>query len=529
MIFPDPLPEVPLSSPSSALKPSPAPSGVRRWPWWLKLSAAVALLFILASLVAPLLLPWSRLRRQAVDAGSRRLGRTLAIGDVKVGLFSGVTLRDFSLANAGAGYADQPLFRASEARLSVSLLPLFSGRVVVDQLLFVKPDLLLETDRRGVSNLSGLGSAAPGSQASPARASQASSAQAPQAFPVLVENFEIQDATLTLRDDRRPGQDRVVHHFNLKVLGLGLEHPGTFRVESGLTLTQGDGSPLPVALSGVFTYDPAAGSLRVQRLNLTAPSLAVDASGLLTDVRAPKGKLGLDLKADLAHLPVLIAAFKPTVGKALEGMLAGQAQAHADVTLEGGPGGMADGLRATATFGITDAVLQACSDQLKIARALPYAPVRDLLSRPLTFATVRGALDYAGGKATLTSFEAGSGPGLRGGAMFLQASGWLIPGGAVDLSFVPHLNPAMMKGGPGRLAALADPQGWPTLDWIGLKGADFASARPDVTPVLKKAARAVWSRAKGRLTRTLGARIRQALPKGLPSGVSRGLGRLFGN
>ncbi|HTA16767.1 MAG TPA: AsmA family protein, partial [bacterium] len=136
---------------------SATPSSAPRIPRWLAIVGALLAFLGLATMVAPFFIPWGKVKDEAVAAGSKALGRELAIDKIEVSLFTGVHIRNLRLANAKGGFSDQALFTNADAKVDVNLLSLFTGKLVINSITFVKPQVLSETNARGISNLQGLG------------------------------------------------------------------------------------------------------------------------------------------------------------------------------------------------------------------------------------------------------------------------------------------------------------------------------------------------------------------------------------
>jgi len=294
-----------LETPST-LKPQP-PRGLPRW--ILVLGAMFVGLGLLV-LAAPFFIPWDKVKAKVVEQGTQALGRELSIGSIDLGLLTGVHVKDVRLANAKGAFSAQPLFANADAKVSLSLLSLLTGRVVIDSIRFQKPTLLLETDTGGHSNLESLGGA---SAPAPATASGgAPAAGATGGFPVLVNEFIIEQGDVIVRD-RRKGTETAIHGLDVKLTGISLAAAGASRLEASLTAVV-EGKAIPVKLVSDFKLDPIAGSVDIQSFVLTLPALSARLKGTVKGLQQPQADLGLDVEVALDALDQLLP---PSVQKSL--------------------------------------------------------------------------------------------------------------------------------------------------------------------------------------------------------------------
>lgn len=304
--------------------PDSKPSQLRR----LLLSAlAAAALLLLLALLAPFLVPWNSLKDKAVEAASKSLGRELRVGRVELSLFSGVHLRDLSLANAPAaeGFSAQPLFSNAEARLRLSLLPLLRGRVVVDSITFRAPRILLETNAAGRNNLPGLG-------ASPAQPAAPAAVPAAAAFPLAVRSLRVEGGELVLRDARER-RETAVRGLDLALSGFSLDGSGSSHLQISLK-AELEGKSIPLSLDARFRLDAPAEKLELESLSLQAPALGASLSGGLAGFSRPSADLALHLQSDLARLRELLP---PSALAALPAGFAAQGRLELDAKLKGSP------------------------------------------------------------------------------------------------------------------------------------------------------------------------------------------------
>lgn len=498
-------------------------------------AGALALGLASALWIAPLFIPWDSLRQETAAACSRALGRELEIGRVDVGLFSGVSVSDIRLANAGPGFSPQALFSADEAKLELSLPALIGGKVFVRKIIFVRPKLLIETNAQGISNLAGLGgasaptpsgvkgSARPGAllhpaepgnpegEAAPAPATLPAPNEAGRTFPMVVAEFEIQDGSVLIRD-RRAGTLVSADHLELKLQGLSLAAAGAAQLALATTV-QLRGKGIPLSLDADFRADPAGQRVDISRLDFKVASLSATLTGWIRDAAFPTAQIHGVADMDLAELPELLA--DPALSAQVQGKVGGRLSVKADVELAGrGPAPILDRLEAVGDFQVKDGVIRRTDMQARLADAIPYAAIQQALRGDILFSTAQGDFSYAGSRLSLTRFVLGSGADMRQGREFIEAEGFMRPGG-LDFKIIPHFNPKLGFPGGELVRAFEDAQAWPTLDYIEYRGSSFKTARADFTAGLQKAAakaldahrdqiKALIQRLPGSLNRLLG-------------------------
>lgn len=121
--------------------------------WGLRLAAAAALLLVALPLVLPALVPAAWLKEEVVRQLSAVVKRPVAIGDVRLSAWGGVSVvvKDLEIGNRD-GFSEEPFLSVSEFRLKARLLPLLSQRVAVEELFFQGLAARLERDAAGRAN-----------------------------------------------------------------------------------------------------------------------------------------------------------------------------------------------------------------------------------------------------------------------------------------------------------------------------------------------------------------------------------------
>jgi uncharacterized protein involved in outer membrane biogenesis len=167
-----------------------------RWKKPLMLSAIAVVVLILAAYLVLLSLDFNRFKPQIVQAVKEASGLDMTIhGDIDIGfgLDLRVLIHDIDIRNAAWGSRPE-MVRMRRCELNLALLRLIRGFLEIDQLIFIEPDFLLETNPSGEFNF----------QVAPS-GGVSSSPQTTQSteFPLLpVKEVLVKKGRFTYRDGR---------------------------------------------------------------------------------------------------------------------------------------------------------------------------------------------------------------------------------------------------------------------------------------------------------------------------------------
>jgi uncharacterized protein involved in outer membrane biogenesis len=126
-----------------------------KWKWVLGAACAAIVLPIVAVCVVLLSYNYNSLKPEIERMVEQGTGRKLSLGgdiSLKIGFTPALVVRDVSFQNAPWGSRPE-LARIKRFELKVQLLPLLSHRIEVERLVLIEPEILLETDKSGKSNL----------------------------------------------------------------------------------------------------------------------------------------------------------------------------------------------------------------------------------------------------------------------------------------------------------------------------------------------------------------------------------------
>jgi AsmA protein len=225
------------------------------------------------------------LKPRIIAAVSRATGRDLALTgkiSLKLSLWPTVNVKNVAFANP-PGFSRPQMVTLQAMQLQLGLLPLLAGRIEIDRLLLLHPDILLETATNGQANWRFTPEAQPGA---PGTSPPQAGALPSKKTSVRIDTIDIQDGSLSYRNDATG-----------KVTTLGVS-----------ALEAAASSPdLPIHLDADATYSGTAfhvaadtGSLaRLQdraatsrwplRMTLTVGAAKLTADGSMTDPLRGKG------------------------------------------------------------------------------------------------------------------------------------------------------------------------------------------------------------------------------------------------
>ena len=175
-----------------------------------------------------------RVKALVIPQAEKALGRTVQIGGIDIGLFSGITVKDFTVKETD-GHTD--FISTKEFVLRYDLLPLFQKKIVVSKVRLDAPYVRVSRDKDGLFNfetLAVLAEAEPGKQKSEDIGKPASAALP---LALTVNKVTVDNAQFVVRDALKEIPDTDVK-ADLKVsLDLGrdlasLRYRGDLRFEA---------------------------------------------------------------------------------------------------------------------------------------------------------------------------------------------------------------------------------------------------------------------------------------------------------
>lgn len=256
------------------------------------------------AVAAPFLIDVNDYKPQIVAKAKEATGRDLTIdGKIRLSLLPSpeLTVDGVKFANI-PGSQEPQMAQLRSLRVSVSLLPLLSGRAEVTQVVLVGPRIVLETTADGRANWDIAGADRPAS-AAPAGGAGTPSGDGGGRFAIDVRDLTIEDGTLIVRDGRS-GQTRQFDKINGHASLGSLQGP----LAAELQLTS-RGLPIQVDLR-VAAIGKSGGPVALTVRN-TGGQLRLD--GVVSSI-GPDAKFDGTVKASGDNLATLLSALAALAG-----------------------------------------------------------------------------------------------------------------------------------------------------------------------------------------------------------------------
>ncbi len=185
--------------------------------------------------------------REQVEQELRRvLGDRVRFDSLDARLFwrPGFVVREFSIAD-DSRFAATPVVKARELVLGISLRQLFTGRIVVDSLSFVGPEVQIITDETGLLNLSVLASQRKESGTTPQRRPGRKSERRQNPVRFAIDEIRVDDGRVIYLDRTvKDPAELELHDFEVTLSGLDLARPT--RIRAAASLTEGLGQDMHI-------------------------------------------------------------------------------------------------------------------------------------------------------------------------------------------------------------------------------------------------------------------------------------------
>jgi uncharacterized protein involved in outer membrane biogenesis len=128
---------------------------MRALKWVVGVGAAIVVVVVIVVAVLVLRYDFNSLKPEIAKAAKEATGRELKLaGDIKLelGLSPALVVHDVSFGNADWG-SKSKMASIKRFEVEVALIPLISGNIKIKRLILIEPEILIETDKRGRSNL----------------------------------------------------------------------------------------------------------------------------------------------------------------------------------------------------------------------------------------------------------------------------------------------------------------------------------------------------------------------------------------
>lgn len=224
-------------------------------------TVAVALLAgVLLVVLARVLITPERVKAVVVPLAEQALNRKVTLGEIRVGLFSGIELQALTVDDRAGG---ERLLSADLVRLRFQWLPLLAGRVVIDEVLLERPRIRLGRDAAGTLTIADLLGAAAGGQQRAAGGESGDSA-----ITLLVSELRVSDGQLLFTDLRPdPAAPTRIEVTSVQAQLSGLTFDGRVPLQLRAVL---NGAPL--AIDGAIGLKDKIGKVAIDLQKLDLPA-----------------------------------------------------------------------------------------------------------------------------------------------------------------------------------------------------------------------------------------------------------------
>ena len=281
--------------------------------WSLGILAALIVVCLGAVFYILSTLDFNQFKPEIEKAVLETTGRKLVLaGDVelKLGLSPALVVENVSFANAAWG-SRPDLASIQRLEVQVAFIPLFSGSVQLKRFILLEPDILIETNQDGLSNLAfETGTEKPQPEAEK-KAPEPGSEKSAAMPSIEIDELVLKNARLTYRD----GQTGTSHEVILQLLEASLD-----KADKLVFSAKGTYNQQPFQLEGE-TGDLARAFNPKEhwpiRVEAQAGGATAELNGTVTDLTGGTGiEIAFSVHGDkLTDLNTLASAELPTIGK----------------------------------------------------------------------------------------------------------------------------------------------------------------------------------------------------------------------
>lgn len=293
---------------------------------------SAAVIIIALTVLIKIFVTPERVKGFVIPTVENALNRKITVGDIDIGLFSGISLNDFAIKEA-----DQKgdFVKCREFVLKFKLLPLLSKRVVIDELRLVSPAIRLERGPDDKFNFESIGKK---------EAPEALKEEKPdetEGLPIslTINKIAIHDAKFSLTDSMKKLPDlKSTADINISIKSADkanifsegsidltldeiiLKKPGEKRIKD-----------LPVNLKYAVNYNLGSKDIRLDKADLKIWELLASIKGDIRNLKtSPEVNISVKIpKVKTAEVQNLAALFADMKGLVLSGEIA------ADIKLNG--------------------------------------------------------------------------------------------------------------------------------------------------------------------------------------------------
>jgi uncharacterized protein involved in outer membrane biogenesis len=275
--------------------------------WALIVLGSIIALLIIGSVILTLFLPLDKIKDFAVARLSASLHREVRIKKVSFNIFSGIKLEKLYIGNR-RGFAAKPFVSADAIELRYAFWPLFSRRLLINEVRLVKPEVLVEKSAAGEFNFSDLLKTPKAPHNPTAQPAKETTSKLP--FSLLVSSFALTDGKVSYVDHSSRSSNEI-RNFNLRFSGfeLFMLKPISYSISADLIYQN---HPVPVSVAGKLVVD-------LEKVSLSLPDTTLALAGqkaAITATIANRRNLDVDFSvtSHALSLDPLLAIFSSSTG-----------------------------------------------------------------------------------------------------------------------------------------------------------------------------------------------------------------------
>jgi uncharacterized protein involved in outer membrane biogenesis len=288
---------------------------------WLIVVSIPIILILGAAIALKLYFTPDRLKALAIPRIEEATHRSVTLNDISLSIFPsiGVDVDGFSLSNReGADFSPTPFLSLDRLSVRVNLMPLLSGNVEVTQVILEQPNLLIETNKAGVTNYSDLTQSATGE-------SKGSSSGSGSIAGVLLSNFQIVNGSVDYIDYRQNSAMRVRGLGNTMTMkggldGVAIDGKASVADFSYGTVTVPLISGLRLTLDHRLVYSISQDVVTVEKGEMTVQDMPLKLAGKVSDLSKKVMVLDLTVNSDQLNITDLLSLVPVEYMKKAEGL-----------------------------------------------------------------------------------------------------------------------------------------------------------------------------------------------------------------
>ncbi len=298
--------------------------------------ALIAVVIIAAIAFIKFYITPERVKAFVVPAAESALNRKVDIGEISINIFEGIGIKNFAIKEADN---KSDFLKCDEFVLKFKLLPLFAKQVVIDEMKFVSPEIMVRRDRDGKFNFEDIGKKEITAEVKPVEEGEANGALP---ISLLVDSIVISDARFSLVDLKKDLPDlKITTDINISIKSTGtseISTRGSIALSLDEIVMRGPEERLIKDLKAALDYDIRVNletlDIEIEKADMEFQEIPISISGSVSSLKdSPELDLAVTLpRLEIAKVQKAASPFITIDGLGLSGGLS------VDMKLKGKPG-----------------------------------------------------------------------------------------------------------------------------------------------------------------------------------------------